>query len=145
MIRSLTNAFWRSLVLAVLFSTAAFAQTSPYPGQVCNATAVYSASTSGLTQMVAAVANARVWVCSYRIVVGAVATNVGLSTGTGSNCGTNTAALTPLWVLLASGQLLVAEPFGNSMTTPPGNALCVNTSGANAVQVEVRYSQVPGQ
>lgn len=114
---------------------------SPYGGLLCNKTAQYSASTSGLTQLVAAVTGAPIYVCGYVINVGATATNVGLSYGTGTNCATGTATLTPAFVLGVNGLLVDEAINGNSMYTPNSQALCISTSAGNPVNVIVRYAQ----
>jgi hypothetical protein len=119
---------------------------APYGAVACASSAFYDASTLGTTQVVAALSSAgvgnRIYVCGYTVNVGATATNVSLSYGTGTNCGTGTTALTPVWVL-AANQFFVENDFGGPLTVPPGNALCVTTSAANPVKVLVRYLQSP--
>lgn len=117
--------------------------TSTLVGDVtCESTATYDASTSGRTQLVAISGSTTIYVCGYEIMVGGTATNVGLQRGTGSACGTGTASLTPAWQFAVNGGKVSPFPtHGYLFKTNSGDALCVNTSGANAVQAQVYYSQ----
>lgn len=115
--------------------------TNNIPVVACNLYAKYDASTNGDTQVVALVAGSSIYICGYGIHVGASATNVKLEYGTGTNCATGTTALTPAWVLAISGDKTVMSPFYAGLSVPTGNALCINTSAGNPVQVEVYYAQ----
>src|SRR5678816_4292771 len=115
---------------------------SPYGQVTCDASASYSASTSGLTQLVALRADARIYVCGFILNVGATATNVGLSYGSGTNCATGTVALTPAFVMPVNGVLAYTPVLG--LIIPAGNALCISTSAANPVTASVQYFQHPG-
>lgn len=132
-----------ALLLMLLASPALAQPLTPYGPLVCDSSASYSASTSGLTQVVALRSDARIYVCNYVLNVGAVATNVGLSYGSGTNCATGTTALTPAYVIPASGTIVLGGAAAG-LTVPAGNALCVSTSGANPVNVSVLYFQHPG-
>jgi hypothetical protein len=108
----------------------------------CDKYAIYDASTSGDTQIIAASGSTAIYVCSYTMGVGATATNVKLDYGTGSNCVTGTTALTPAGQFIANGGKVISSPFWNGLKTPASQALCVNASAANPVQVEVWYAQL---
>jgi hypothetical protein len=109
----------------------------------CDNSAKYDASTTGDTQIVAASGSTAIYICGYTMGVGATATNVKLDYGTGSNCATGTTALTPAWQFAANGGQVISSPFWNGLKTPASQALCVNASAANPVQVEVWYAQAP--
>jgi hypothetical protein len=137
-----------ALVLAALLALAApaAAQTGSATGVIqCNQSAFYDASTLGTTQIIApgtaGGVGQRIYVCGYTINVGATATNVSLNYGTGSNCGTGTAGLTPVWVL-AANQFMVDGQAAAPLVAPPGSALCVTTSAANPVKVLIRFLQM---
>lgn len=128
-------------LLLFLLAGPAFAQAPPI---TCDTTANYAASTTGLTQIVALNGTARIYVCSFIINVGATATNVGLSYGTGTNCASGTGVLIPPLTLPINGLVVYGRDTGNAIQTPVGNALCVSASAANPVVVSVQYSQDPG-
>jgi hypothetical protein len=107
----------------------------------CDNYAKYDASTSGDTQVVAASGSTAIYVCGYTMGIGATSTNVKLDYGTGSNCVTGTTALTPAAQFTPNGGKVISSPFWNGLKTPASQALCVNASAANPVQVEVWYAQ----
>lgn len=107
---------------------------------VCDKSAVYDASSSGATQLVAASAGKTIHICGFSFFVGATATNVSLVYGTGAACITGQIALTPAYQIPANGGVVDESPFGNSMPAAQSNAVCVKTSAGNAVQALVRYS-----
>lgn len=107
----------------------------------CDNYAKYDASTTGDTQIIAASGSTTIYVCGYNIHIGGTATNVKLTYGTGSNCGTGNTALTPAWQFIANAGKVVHSPFWAGLKTTGSQALCVNASAANAVQVEVYFTQ----
>lgn len=112
-------------------------------GLYCSQKIDYDASTNGSTRLVdwtTVTSTRQGYICGYTINVGATATNVQLRTGTGTNCGTNTANLTPLWVLPIAGQVMEVSPVWRGITVPAGRDLCIFTSAGNAVQATVYYS-----
>lgn len=111
------------------------------PGGNCNSVATYDASSSGLTQIIPAVGIKTIMLCGFDIVVGATATQVQLEAGMGTNCATSTVALTPSFRLAANGVMVDHVSGYSGINASPGNALCVNTSAANPVQVLVYYGQ----
>jgi hypothetical protein len=120
---------------------AALAQpVSPYGLLQCTNSTFYDASTAGATQLVAALAGARIYVCGYTIDVGATATNISLVYGTGTNCATGQTGLTPVWNLPING-FMVDNIAAAPLVAPPGQALCVLSSAANPAKVLVRYLQ----
>jgi hypothetical protein len=140
--------FFRRLCLpAIVLFFLAYLQPSPTPAQqagsiYCSQNAQYNASTNGLTRIFTsnAASSNKVYICGYVANVGASATNVQLEYGTGTNCGTGTTALTPLFVLPAAGQIKEDSPVWRGLLVPSGNDVCVNSSAGNPVQWIVYYS-----
>lgn len=130
------------LALALLWAGIAQAQPVGQPSTVisCNATAQYSASAAALLRVVTGVANKITYICGYTI-HGGGATNVGLSTGTGTNCATGTAALTPQYVLASGTDITDSSPYFRGLQVPALTDLCVNSSAAAAAQVIIYYGQ----
>lgn len=108
----------------------------------CSQNAQYDASTNGATRVFTANATSgrSVYICGYVVNVGATATNVRFSYGTGTNCGTGTTSLTPLFVLPIAGKAEDDSPVWRGLTVPAGNDLCIFTSAGNAVQAIVYYT-----
>lgn len=140
--RSRMNMYARCVGVYLLLCAAAFAQPVNQPPSTisCNATAQYAASTSGLTKIVTGVAGKIVYICGYTIHGGA-AVNVGLSTGTGTNCATGTAALTPQYVLASGTDVTDSSPWFRGLQVPAATDLCINSSGAAAATAIVYYGQ----
>lgn len=107
----------------------------------CGSSAVYDASTSGRTQIVAASGSTVIYICGYSITVGGTATNVKLDYGTGTNCGTSPASITPAFQIAANGGIVDGSPEYRGLKTIASQALCINASAANAVQAIVYYTQ----
>src|SRR6185312_16908721 len=91
----------------------------------CNSHAFYDASTSGATQLVALSGATNIRVCGYTLFSGGTA-NVKLVSGTGTNCGTGTASLTPAYQLTAQAGLVIKSPFWDGLAAGASNALCIN-------------------
>lgn len=109
---------------------------------VCDNSVVYDASTSGETQLVALSSGKSIYVCGFSITTGAAATNVNLAYGTGTACASGTTKLTPAYQLAASSGIVDhSSNHWGGMKTAASNELCINTSGANAVQATVYYTQ----
>ncbi len=137
----------RCLFLGILclFSVSAYAQpVSPYGEVQCDATANYTASVQQLTELVALNASARIYVCGYVFNTGATASSVGLSRGTGTNCGTGTAALVSPLIMPANTTIVVQNIKG--LVVPAGQALCLNvaTGTTPPIVASVQYFQHPG-
>lgn len=108
----------------------------------CSQSVQYDASTNGSTRIFTATATSpnRVYLCDFLIVVGGTATNVQFKSGTGTNCGTNTANLTPNFVLPINGQLNFGSGIWEGLTVAAGQDLCIVTSAGNPVQALVTYT-----
>jgi hypothetical protein len=112
----------RKSLLAIgllLLSWGALAQPVNQPNSTvsCNAVAQYSAAAAALLRVVTGVAGKTIYICGYTI-HGGGATNVGLSTGTGTNCATGTAALTPQYVLASGTDVTDSSPFFRGLQVP---------------------------
>src|SRR5690349_16639686 len=81
------------LTLLALVGPAKAQQTAP---SYCNASAFYSASTSGATRIVPASQAGGISICGF-VMQAAAAVNLSLEYGSGSNCGTGTVAITPAY------------------------------------------------
>jgi len=106
--------------------------------QSCNKTRIYDASTLGSTQMVAA--GGLIHVCGF-IINAAAAANVKFVYGTGTNCATSPVNLTPAFQLAIGGKIEDGSPVFRGISVPPGQALCINSSAAAAVQALLYYTQ----
>jgi hypothetical protein len=133
------------LLLLLLLPGAAEAQQ--YGGTVyCNNTAVYSASTSGYTKLVAATAAGAIFICGYTLASNA-AVNVSLAYGTSVStaCDTGAKAITPVYAFAANtaGLSHIADTASNyrGMFVPQSNDLCINASAGSAVQAIIYYFQ----
>jgi hypothetical protein len=125
------------LLAALLWHGPARAQL-PVPLTSCMRAATYDASTSGLTQLIAA--GNGIYLCGFQFFAGGIAT-VKLVYGTGTNCGTGTVSLTPGFPLVAQSGFVDSSSYFRGLYVPPSNALCLNSSAAVAVQAVVYYWQ----
>lgn len=139
-------------ILALLFCSVEKinAQTNPcLNAQVYNSVSI---TTSGSTQLIAAPANAQfpywsIRICAYTIAITETATPAtwGLTYGTGTNCGTGNAKVTPQWPGVASAFLSDGRVYGGGSTgpilsLPAGTALCLTLGGAvTSATVQVLY------
>jgi hypothetical protein len=104
-------------------------------------------STSGATQEIAASGSTKIYVCGWSANSAATtAVTVKLQYGTGSNCGTGTTDFTESYTLqaLASNSpvgFVGMNPANVVDATPASQALCVNLSAAQAVNLKIYYAQ----
>jgi hypothetical protein len=130
------------LLLMFTFAPAIGQETTPF--YCTKPPIVYDASTIGATQVQAAATAgpARVSVCSWIVTTNA-AVSVGLVYGTGVNCAIGQVKLTPAYQFLATTSGIAGFNDGSNqwrgMQVPAGNNLCVNTSAAVAVQVQIYW------
>lgn len=130
------------LLLAGLFCPDPARAGATVTGIACQKSAIYDTNTNGATQLVAA--GAPIYVCGYTIAT-AAAVNVGLVTGTGTNCGTGQVKITPAFVFQATtagiAKLVDGAQQFRGLVAPAGQALCINTSAGSAVQAIVYFDQ----
>jgi hypothetical protein len=135
------------ILAAFLAVTAAHAQNSPgvSPNQMagCNQSVIYDASYAGATQIVAADATGRIYVCGFTV-WSAGTVNVDLVYGTGTNCSSGTTQVGPAFQYTAQTGFTDHQPVYTGITpVPAGNNLCINTSQGVAVQAVVYLTQFP--
>jgi hypothetical protein len=113
----------------------------------CDKSAFINFTTATTTQIVALVSGQSIRVCGFLVsFVGSATANTFIfKSGTGSNCGTGTASISPtLQGPTATGPGLVA-PMGGGLgllfNAGSANALCGTTSAATNVGVWVFYTQ----
>lgn len=130
-----------SLLLG-LAAGGAYAQgVSPNQMFGCNQAAIYDASTTGSTKLVTGNANQRIYVCGWNLFGGGTV-SVKLVYGTGGTCGAGTQAITPAFQLTAQTRDVDHLPVYTGIPpVPSSNDLCLNASGAVAVQAIVYYTQ----
>lgn len=128
------------IMLAAVAVAFAFA-AAPALAQVdCRQSVVYDASTNGSTKLITGTSTTRVFICGYTIVAGGTAT-VKLVTGTGTNCATSEAAITPAYSLVAQSVVSDSSPAWRGLTAQPGLDVCLKTSAGVAVQAIVYFNQ----
>lgn len=106
----------------------------------CDNQAVYDASTSGSTQLVALTSGQTIYVCGF-VIFSAGTVNVNLRYGTGTACATGPTNITPAFQLTAQTGASYGNGEGVVTKTIASNALCINTSAAVAVQALVTYAK----
>ena len=106
----------------------------------CNQSVQYDASTSGDTKLVTGVANKQIYVCGFDFFSNGTA-NVKLEYGTGGTCGTGTHAVTPAFEFTAQTGVADHLPVYTGLPpVPVSNDLCINVSGAVAVQAIIYFT-----
>jgi hypothetical protein len=113
--------------------------------QASHSVAISVAATT-TTQLVAAApattngAAKAIFITSYDFIANGTL-NVTLVYGTGTNCGTGQTALTGAYPLTAQAGISKGMGLGVVLYVPPGNALCITTSGSSQVSGSVAYVQ----
>jgi hypothetical protein len=123
-------------VLLALLSPA-IAQSGPVS---CPSSAIYDASTNGATKLVTGLSTRTITICGYQLFAGGTA-SVSLVSGTGTNCGSNQAAVTPAYPLVAQTGVADQSPVFRGLQVGRSLDLCIKTSAGVAVQGVVYYSQ----
>lgn len=109
--------------------------------KTCDLHASYDASTSGSTKIVTGVSGRKVYICGLLVQTGGTATNVKLVEGTGTNCGTGSANITPAYQLAANSNVGFMSAFWTGMASATNaDDVCINASAANAVQADLFYA-----
>ena len=122
----------KRLLLALAFAILPISWAGSQPGFIgppytitCNQGVPFS-GTATLSQAVAAVTGARVYVCGWSVTNTAASGTFLLAYGTGTNCGTNTTNLTPA-LSVGTTQLTDHAAYASLQTVVSG-ALCVNAT-----------------
>lgn len=135
-----------TLFALALVSTAA-AQTVRVLGRnsiapiYCTSTAYLDMTSNTTTQVVALSGTTVIYVCSYAIVTNGT-TTVKLVGGTGSNCASSQAQLTPNYDFTTQTGINRVAGAGNIVTkTAAGAALCVTNGQAVNAHIEISFAQ----
>ena len=97
--------------------------------------------TTQLTTLVAGVSGRKTYICGFLISTGSTATNISLTSGTGTNCATTSVAITPAFKLAANDKVGALTTFWTGLITlTAADNLCQSASAANDHQVEVWYA-----
>lgn len=130
--------FASAFAFILLALAGARAQVGPANQPIqCNASAQYSSSTAGTTQLVPLVTGKAIYICGWDVSAAAGST-VQFAYGTGANCGTGTTNITPAFTPTNTND---SSPFFRGLLVPLSNALCLVQTGAVAVQALVFYGQ----
>lgn len=108
--------------------------------KTCDQHAFIDSSTALLT-VVAGVSGRKTYVCGYILANDGTATNLSLTSGTGTNCGSTSVAITPAYNVLANQSVGFAGAFWTGLVTlAAADNLCVNASAANGHSAEIWYT-----
>lgn len=108
----------------------------------CDKSAIVSVSPSSTVTVVNLVSGKSIYVCSYTLGtenVGGTATTFQWAYGTGTNCGTGTAAL--MGALYVQQAFAAGSGLGPIIIVPAGNALCLAAGAGAAVGGMITYAQ----
>jgi hypothetical protein len=106
----------------------------------CDSSAQLTVSTATTSQLVALSGTKSIYICSLAI-NGAGTTTGKLVGGTGTNCATGQANLTPAFNLIAGSTVATGAGLGYVVKAASAAAVCVTNSAAVAVNVLVSYTQ----
>ena len=147
MMRNILAGALALLVAALFFSAPARAQSLGDPCFISAKTNLaVSTNATASTQIIAAVAGTKIYICSITLVA-VRATAFNLTTGTGTNCGSNTAALVGSTTaangmsLAANGILPAGSGNGTIASTPASSEICTFQSNAVFISGNITYVQ----
>lgn len=106
----------------------------------CANTAAISVTAGNTTEIVALTASQVIRVCGFSVSISLAGTAQWIY-GTGTNCGTGTTVITPVWQFAAAGNLTIEGAFWKGLLVPPLTDVCITSSGAVASQAVIFYSQ----
>lgn len=104
----------------------------------CNLSFAVSQAATGLTKIVSSVSAKQISICGWAFNSGAATSTAQLEFGSGTNCGTNTTALTPVIPLGING-VYIDHTNVASRSLNQGLDLCLVTTGTGPAQVTVYY------
>jgi hypothetical protein len=125
------------------FSLPASAQVVGPNGPQCNKVFQVSQAATGLTKIVSGIANQSISICGWSVNSGAATSTWQLEYGTGTNCGTGTTAITPVYSLAINGVQIdhIVQAFISLAGGSTPTDLCLVTTGTGPLQIMVYYSQ----
>lgn len=124
--------------LLLAFSPARAQNTIGPLGIGCNKSFQVSQAAVALTRVVTAAGQTISW-CGWVLNAGAAAATAQLQYGTGTNCGTGTTSITPVFSLGINGVLPDHVPVAH-FSLPMGADMCLVTTGTGPMQVQLYYS-----
>jgi hypothetical protein len=143
----------RNLFAALIAMLALFVVCAPASAQLSDPCAInpktnlaVSTNATALTQVIPAVTGAKIYICSIAL-IGAGATAFNLNVGTGTNCGTNTAALLGSTTAAngmsfpANGGFTLGNGAGTVAVTGASSEVCTVQSNAVYVSGVITYVQ----
>lgn len=126
------------LLLALLLAGGAQAQPVGAPQLSCNRVFQVSQAAVALTRIVTA-GTTSISLCGWAYNSGGATSTAQLKLGTGTNCGTGTADVTPAVSLGINGSYVDHVTFA-FQSLPVGTDLCLVTTGTGPAQVTVYYT-----
>lgn len=129
---------WLALFLLCLGIAPARAQSVGPAPLYCNSSFQISQAAVALTRIVTNVPNKQISICGWALNTGAAAATAQLESGSGTNCGIGTTALTPAISLGVNGSYIDHTP-GASRSLNQSTDLCIVTTGTGPIQVTVYY------
>jgi hypothetical protein len=105
----------------------------------CDSSALLSMTTSTTTQIVALQAGKSIHVCGFVVNAGGT-TTARIVQGTGTNCATGLANMTPAFNLASGGNVSFGNSVGRLLKTNSGSALCITSTAAVALNILVIYT-----
>ena len=138
----------KKLALLALLLSCGAAQAQVVGGQqiVCNKTFQVSQAATALTKIISGVSGTTINLCGWAANAGAATATFALSYGTGTNCGTGTTSITPVYSLAINGVLVDRSGIAN-IAVPQQNAsgvlqdLCLVTTGTGPLAITIYYFQ----
>lgn len=104
---------------------------------LCNLSAPFTGSGAS-AKLISGIASTHIHICGWAATESATSGSVNISTGTGTNCGTNNASLTGT-LNIGLAPLVDHIPYA-AIDTPNGNDLCVNGTTTTLTGI-IWYSQ----
>ncbi len=126
------------LALASLASPA-FAQSGVYVPATTGTIAV-AGTVAASTKIITGVSGKSTYITAINLIPSAATGSILLNAGTGTNCGTNTTALTGTMVFAAGQYLDVGTGYGALLVAPQGYDVCI-TIAAETAPGFIAYSQ----
>lgn len=126
-----------ALFMAMLSVISPKVHAQQFGAVYCSQSAFFD-GTGAPTKILTGVAGSRIFICGYDVSA-AASTTLQLKTGTGANCATGLANLTPAWNLVAGIGNLGNANFMGTGPVPPLTDVCVASAGA--VQIMIYYTQ----
>jgi hypothetical protein len=130
------------LTVLLWLALTALAHAQSVGGQplICNKSFQVSQGAVALTRIVQGTPTTVISLCGWDVNAGAAAGTWQLQSGTGTNCGTGTTVITPVYSLGING-VQVDHPTYASISLPQGNDLCLVTTGTGPTALLLYYGQ----